>query len=248
MAGFLVNVYPGWMVMLSRGNKYIIVILVSLFFSCIRKETEKHDSASISKTLIGLKAYNTIYYQIIDSMNHFAANKLRSYEAEYTYSYKIDSLICFNKDTNRFITCRHLYVNIPGATADDLQFILGEKINNHWYIFKSASIAIPRSMIKSHPQNIPLSYSQLHQIALKEVYGGYLKPNGEINEDWFTSHFEGPGWGDFENQESSLKFLNTTEKFTDRRKFFEAIHLQSVKNNWASRDTTQPIIQLHSNL
>jgi len=80
------------------------------------------------------------------------------------------------------------------------------------------------------------------------VYGGYLNEKGEINEAWFTSLFEGPGWGDFENQESSLKFLNVTEKFTDKRNFFEAIHLQSVKNNWASRDTTKPIISLQRSL
>ena len=52
-----------------------------------------------------------------------------------------------------------------------------------------------------------------------------------------VQRFEGPGWGNFENQESADKFLNLNGKrFNNKRKFFEAIHLQSVKNNWNGFD------------
>lgn len=230
--------------MLNQGNKYLIIGTILFLFSCTDKQPEKKDFTPIYNSIIQSSECRKIYDQITDSVKHFVINKLPNYEAEYTYSYKIDSLICFNNDTSRLICCRHLYVNIPNAIADDLQFILGEKINHHWYFFKSASIAIPREMVEGQNINTPLSYTQLHEIALKEVYGGYLNEKGEINEKWFTSSFEGPGWGDFQNQESTLKYLNLSDKFTDKRSFFEAIHLQSVRNNWASRDTTKAIIPL----
>lgn len=233
--------------MLNQGIK---VILIALFiflttYSC-NLDTKKN---LFLNEIVKQFNYKEIYEMAHDSLKLFQLNKRDHYSFLSCGNWYLDSLFCFDKDNKRLISAI-LYTNsnTKEATHDGINFYLGEKINGFWFFLATASIHIPREMVNGHDIHKPLSYQQLHQIALKEVYGGYLKPNGEINEDWFTSHFEGPGWGDFENQESSLKFLNTTEKFTDRRKFFEAIHLQSVKNNWASRDTTQPIIQLHSNL
>lgn len=187
--------------MLNHVKLYLHFIVIIIFGSCSDSINEKITYFDVSKN--SYKEYFLVLNQLNDSVKMFVLNKFKNYEAEYTYQYKIDSLICFNNSGNRFIGCRHLYVNIPNAIADDLQIILGEKINNNWYFLKTSSISIPRSMVKDHPENKPLSYSQLHEIALKEVYGGYLNKNGEINEAWFTSHFEGPGWGDFEHQENS---------------------------------------------
>ena len=142
----------------------------------------------------------------------------------------IDSLLCFNTKGDRLISAK-LMQQLNNDVADGIDFMYGEKINNKWYFFSGAYITIPRNMLKDHPINKPLSYQQLHQIALKEVYGGYLKSNGEINEAWFTSQFEGPGWGDFNNQ-PSLDFILKGKRFTNKKEFFEYAHLTVVKANW----------------
>jgi hypothetical protein len=146
-------------------------------------------------------------------------------EAEGIYQYCLDSLFAFNTKGDRFITCRHLYVNIPKASADELKFYFGEKIQGRWYFFPGASIVIPRSMVKGHDASKPLSYQQLHQIALKEVYSGYLDSFGNINEDWFIKHFENVGMcADCKTREDFQKSI-----------------LEGVAAQWANRDTTQPI-------
>ncbi len=100
-------------------------------------------------------------------------------------------------------------------------------------------------MVKNHPTNTPLSYQQLHEIALKEVFGGYLKQDGNINEEWFTSHFESNGWGDFNHQEYDDWCLKG-KRYTDLKEYYIACHLCKVKSNWANRDTTRSIIKLNN--
>jgi hypothetical protein len=78
-------------------------------------------------------------------------------------------------------------------------------------------------MVAGHPENQPLSYQQLHEIALKEVYSGYLDAMGNINEDWFKMHFENVGM---------CADCKTSEDF---KKNF----LEGAKALWANRDTTK---------
>ncbi len=235
MDGYLQNVCRAWMVMFGQGKAYYYLLLVGIS-SCNLFE-KKEEITSIEKIAVSQMTkidHDSLYNKITDTLTYWVASSLGSVEAEKIYSYKIDSLICLNTDKTRLICARHLYVNVINSNSDDLQFLFGERIMNKWYFFKGPSIVIPREMVPNHPLNKPLNYQQLHQIALKEVYGGYLKADGTINENYFTSQFEDSGWGNFDNQAYSLKYLGLkpNEKFTDKRKFFEAIHLQSVKNNW----------------
>lgn len=229
MDGFLLNVNPEWMDMLNLDKKIIYILFTLLFVRCdnIEHKTNEYEK---SIEIIGKKEYKSIYTDLQDSINLWVTNRISSYDAEVIYPFKIDSLLCFNSNKNRFISCRHLYIDIPNATSDDLRFVYGEKINDRWYFFKGASIVIPRSIVKNQPINKPLSYQQLHIIALKEIYRGYLKNNGEINEAWFTSHFENAGW---------CGTCKTTEDFQKSR-------LENVKTLWLQRDTSQPIKQLPS--
>ncbi len=212
------------------------------FVSCCFANSNDNDSKKSTKDyslktdqIVNLKDRLLIYENFKDSVQLWSSHKLGLYTFDkVNFDYYVDSLLCFNKNGDRFVGCIIQYTLIKNAPSDGLIFGYGEKIEGAWYFFRGAAIVIPRSMVKGHPINQPLSYAQLHQIALKEVYGGYLKSDGSMNEAWFTSHFEDIGWGDFNDQTSSLKYLGLkpNEKFTDKRKFFEAIHLQSVKNNW----------------
>ncbi len=213
--------------MLNQGIKVFSLIVLIFLFKCVNKKEEpKFPSICSSNFNYNLRNH------IIDSINLWKINSIEPYEYLEKKKWFIDSILAFNNDTSRFI-CAYLYDNNDNTTSlnDGMCFFYGEKISNKWFFFKGAGIIIPRSMIKNQPTNIPLTYQQLHQIALKEIYGGYLNSKGEVNEDWFTSHFEGPGWGDFNNQAAS-DFILKGKRFTNKKDFFEFGHLTVVKANW----------------
>ena len=226
-------------------DKKQIVILFLLIFGCVQKIDKETSFKKNSLSVISRSDQNKFISEISDTLKIWELNsigKLKSVKGEF--SIRLDSLLCFNFTGTRFITCIHTYIEREGPKSDGLVCFYGEKINNKWYYFSGNSFVISRATFNDQDINKPLSYQQLHQAALKNIYSGYLK-NGQINEDWFTEHFEGIGWGDFQHQETSDEYLGLKGKrFTNRREFFEAIHLQSVKNNWVARDTTQPLVPL----
>ncbi len=218
------------------GKEIKICIFSSLFFiglftSCESRKRNDDGSSfyNASSSIIGLNDYTEIFKKANDSLGVFYKYNLPAYNFLNSGSWYIDSLICFNKGKNRFISCI-LYTtsNFKDSNHDGIQYFYGEAINNKWYFFKGNNIHIPREIVKGHDVHSPLPYKQLHQIALKEVFGGYLKNNGEINEEWFTSHFENVGW---------CGTCKTTEDFQKSR-------LENVKTLWLQRDTSQPIKQL----
>ena len=213
--------------------KNILLIIVFHFVSCNTNNISEVLFLEKSKEVISENGYKEIYNSMSDTLKKWCINKLPSVLGERMWGYYLDSLVCFNSQKNRLITSILVPCKDKKCVQDEIKFLFGEKIHGLWYLFRGPSITIPREMVSNHPIHQPLSYQQLHQIALKEVYGGYLTKNGEINEAWFTSYFEGPDWGDFNDQKSSEKFLNLNGKrFNNKREFFEAIRLQSIKNNW----------------
>src|SRR5687767_11025254 len=119
------------MLNLDRTKFAIIGLLIVGCNFIHNSDTDRY--AAISKGIVGEKEYHLVYGMLIDTVDMWVLNKLHSLEAETIYPYKIDSLLCFNKTGDRFITCRHLYVNVPDATSDELRFYYGEKINSKWY-------------------------------------------------------------------------------------------------------------------
>jgi len=217
--------------MLNHVKLFLLIFFLIITTRCVNDRIEKnmHDiflQKSIS--VVGEKEYFNIYNKLKDSLDLWVLNNLRSFEAEATYDYQIDSLICFNPKADRFFSCIHIFGNQFDSKADDLHWFYGEKIKSLWYFFAAETTVIPREMIKGQDIKKPLSYLQLHQMALKEVYSGYLKSNGEINEEWFKSRFENVGW---------CSKCKTTEDF-------QQAHLRNVRTLWLQRDTTQPIKQL----
>jgi len=206
------------------------LLFITLFQSCgetvINNNTKIID---IARRECEVQNCDSIYNIASDSLKLWILNKLGTYTFEVgKFEYQLDSLLCINNKKNRLITCLLEKVIVKGADSDGLIFFYGEKINNKWYFFKGSSIVISRKMIKNDSLETSLSYKQLHQIALKEVYNGYLKDNGKINEEWFTSHFENVGW---------CSTCKTTEDFQKSR-------LEDVRTLWLQRDTSLPIKQL----
>lgn len=215
-------------------------ILILIISACQNQTIDNFKNHSDIKS----ENYFSLYKNLEDSIDYWIRHKLPNVEAESLYPFSIDSLLCFNLENNKFITCRHIYLNEKNVSSDDLQFIYGEKIDNKWYFFKGASIVIPRVIVKSQPLNKPLSYNQLHQIALSEVYSGYLDDKGQINESWFINHFENNGWGNIKNQ-TYLDWCFNGKRYTNKKDFYVACHLCKVKANWAkiNKDSIKPLPQ-----
>jgi hypothetical protein len=219
-------------VMLNQGKIIVVAFLLFCSSSC----NNNSNNELIEKTInqIGKNNYNAIYLNAVDSIISWANNNLGYYQ--YCGKSKncfLDSLLCFNSNNTRLIGAILKQQLITSSVGDDIDYFYGEKINGYWYFFSGPNLFVLRKNIENQNTQTPLTYLQLHGIALTEIFSAYLTENGEINEAWFDAHFEGPGWGDFENQASADNFLNLKGKrFNKKRKFFEAIHLQSVKNNW----------------
>lgn len=218
--------------MLNQGKIIVVAFLLLYSTSCNNNSNNEIKRKTIKQ--IGKNNYNAIYLNAVDSIISWSNNNLGYYQ--YCGKSKncfLDSLLCFNSNSTRLIGAILKQQLITSSIGDDIDYFYGEKINNNWYFFSGPNLFVLRENIPNQNIQTPLSYEQLHDIALTEIFSAYLTKNGEINEAWFDSHFEGPGWGNFKNQESADDFLNLNgRRFIDKRKFFEAIHLQSVKNNW----------------
>src|SRR5690606_20252584 len=82
----------------------------------------------------------------------------------------------------------------------------GVNINGKWYFFKGPFIVLFRENYQKDVHT-SLSFEKLHEIAMENVFRGYLKKKDkgffgnifgktewEVNENWFKSHFESVGW------------------------------------------------------
>lgn len=217
--------------MLNHG-RVLIFLAVFVLNACSSTSTHPQvDPKKIAMQTVGDANYALIYVSTSDSVKTWALNQLGLNNfKEGQYEYQIDSLLSFDKTGNRLVTCI-LVRTLSANSLDGLIYLYGEKINNMWYFLRGESIIIPRSIVKNHDASKPLSYTQLHEIALKEVYAPYLDASGNINEGWFKQCFENVGW---------CADCKTSEDF--RKSFYESAMAQ-----WANRDTMQPIKRLEKN-
>lgn len=225
--------------MLSPDKIHFKNLFIYLISSC--SDNMKDIQHEKSLFVVGKQKYYMIYNAASDSIKIWNVNNVGNYSVRYNQNYILDSLLCFNTDSSRFISAIHRYRNIP-SPSDELLIFCGEKINSFWYFFGGgASVTLPRTFYQDNNKT-PLSYQQLHQIALKEVYSGYLKSNGEINEAWFTSQFEGPGWVNWNDSQEKIN--------SHTRKDYEQFHLKVIRNNWngVNKDSIKKLPTKNNNL
>jgi len=166
----------------------------------------------ISKGNSGVE-YLLVLQEANDSLNFWIKNKIHN-------PYQLDSLICFNRNNDKLV----------GAllSEDGIKFFYGVKIKNRWYFFDGATIVLLKEF---YPNDAwPLSYNKLHEIAMKEVFSGYLikdeKGNWVINDKFFEYHFKGSGWG--------CGHLNEKGQWVDTcsDKQFEQLYLNNAESVW----------------
>ena len=116
---------------------------------------------------------------------------------------------------------------------DDVEYLYGAKIKGCWYFFRGGgTMAILR---KNYQKDIrsPLSFEKLHELAMNNMFRGYIKKNAagkwEINDAFFAAHFEDVGWGDFERYQDTVV---NGKRFDNKKEYFENIYMGVVKGNW----------------
>jgi hypothetical protein len=167
--------------MLLRENKknfcIAILLIAVLFYSCIDKTKKMNENGNlycnISSQSASMETYKEVHIQIQDSLNDWCHNKLQAYAELWYYDYKIDPLICFNKESNKLVGALLLPCTKVDCSQDDIRFFYGYKIKGKWYFFSGATIVLLREMYQKDTHT-PLSFSKLHEIAMKEVFAGYL--------------------------------------------------------------------------
>jgi hypothetical protein len=205
------------MVMLHRGKSIFLLFLCSLIFIACHRNRNKNEELSIhaqriinnSENIIGRNNYFILYNSMNDSIQNWIKNKLGNYSYwNSLIKYHLDSVLCINKDKDKLVTAILLRYEGEFGVQDDIHFFYGIKIKDKWYYFEGADITLPREMYQKGIHT-PLSFAKLHEIAMKEVFGGYLikkkKDVGffknifspeyeyEINDEWFDSHFKNEG-------------------------------------------------------
>jgi hypothetical protein len=208
----------------------IIVFVLSIFivFSC-NTQSDTNIAKTVSIDKIGYENYMKIYKSANDSINCWRNNYLKGFIKTKYDNWKLDSLMCFNQDKDKFISAILIQSSFfKSAVQDDIWYFYGVKIKGKWYFFQGSSVVLPREMYQENT-NIPLSFEKLHEIAMKQIYGGYLKPKGflglggyEINEDFFR---------DIEVRDAYNYPFTTQESW-------EESWLRLMRENWAKKDTT----------
>ena len=100
-------------------------------------------------------------------------------------------------------------------------------------------------ILREHYQkdiHTPVSFEKLHELAMNNMFRGYVKKNNygvwEINEAFFTAHFEGVNWGDF-NQQTHEDTVAYGKRFTNKREYFESIYLDVAKGIWIKEEKSE---------
>ena len=212
--------------MLKKENKKIIFfLLVHLLFSaCSNQKSNEVSFKEKSQNIIGVNSYDSVYKMACDSIGVWTSNNLGYYQYFNNLNkYKLDSLLCFNKEGNKFISGLLIQHMDSEANSDGAWFFYGVKVRDSWLFFDGPSIVLPRDYYQKDIHT-PLSFEKLHEIAMKEVYGGYLN-GGKINEHFFERI---PNKNGLNEGYGSCFDCKTEDEY----------YLYLVKDNWTKRDTS----------
>lgn len=169
--------------------------------------TEKDYLNKTTQTLGSKENYLKLYDQMSDTISSWYSNNLlpdtskdESTEFKLLISkYKVDSLYVINSAKDKILgTILHTGISEAKIWSDEILEFFGAKINGKWYFWTAGATPIVRESFKGHDPRKPLSYVQMHEGSLGSV-GGYLKPNGAINDAWFEAKFRG-GYTRFEDR------------------------------------------------
>lgn len=211
-----------------------ILLIISFLFSC-NPNKKKDDSHSTKMVIdfvaseIGEYEYWKIYGMMCDSISSWEKNELRSWKIDKsTVEFQVDSVLCINKKLDKVIAAHLGRQLLSSGTLDGIAYLYGVKIKGQWYFFSGPTLYVPRD---KENLRTPTSFTKLHEIAMDNIFKGYLKKNKEsgeweINEGFFADLTGNAGCADCKTQAQ-----------------WDSTYLATVRENWKNRDTTnyQPL-------
>jgi hypothetical protein len=228
-----------------KKDSALIIIAVMLLYSCNHNKEERamriKDSNEYKESVkkIGITTYIKVYQSLMDSALIWEKNNSKCWRnCHLNVDVKFDSLLCFNSDSNKFVTA---LLEQNDNVMDGLDFYYGVKINSKWYFFPGAKIYLPR---KNYQKDIrtPLSFAKLHEIAMREVFSGYLiEKKTKKDMGWWKNTFAPKYSYSYEINESF--FEGMANKNQSGRGYgscfdcqtFEDYVLYLVRKNWEKR-------------
>ncbi|SDY34240.1 hypothetical protein SAMN05444397_101392 [Flavobacterium aquidurense] len=246
--------------MSNNVNKIFIIVLGLLcFLSCKdeKKEIQKKASLYYEKSISASDndTYNRVYANATDSINSWINNKLKGYANQRLNagSWRLDSLICFNSKADKCILALLTQaVFWKDTDHDNMDFFYGIKIKNKWYFFQGAGISLPREFYQKDTTK-PLSFQIMHEIAMKEIFRGYLKKKDkgfwgnlfgktewEINDRFFLE-LDKPRLP-FETRKTapsyySCRDINNKKEYVECSLKYEALSVWNEDSTSISKDT-----------
>jgi len=210
--------------------KYIgfIVLILTIIISC---KNILNDSSNlgeeifkISTSKLGEQRYKQILQMANDSISSWKSNNLGGWRGDpKSGEALLDTIFCINNGLNKVVMANLGRVFPIDAKLDAIGFFYGVKIKEEWYFFGGPTAYIPRD---EDSLNSPTSFTKLHEIAMDNIFSGYLKKNKEtgeweINDAFFAALTGNGGCADCKTQAQ-----------------WDSTYLATVRENWNHRDTT----------
>ncbi|MFN4957186.1 MAG: hypothetical protein ACK50M_07370 [Cyclobacteriaceae bacterium] len=221
--------------MSNLGTKSLIFILALLGCTHSKENLKKRkEYIEFAMKEVGTKDYLQVYSSLNDSIRTWSQNRLGYYRyLGYSKHYEIDSLICFNNEKDKIIGALLMQQLLTEGVQDDIKFLYGVKLNDLWHFYSGPIVVLPREYYQKDIHT-PLSWEKLHELAMTEIFSGYLRRDAagqwQINDHFFDDIIPknepvARGYGEcFE--------CNTEEEYV----------LYRVRKNWRERDTISQVL------
>lgn len=237
MIGFLT--YQKMKEMLKHVIKLLLLVLSILLISCKKELTVQQQKDelikkrnlyfSYSKKLIGDKQYYTIYKKANDTIVNWVSNNLKGYQWK---TYPLDSLLCFNSEKNKFFGAILRRCEEEGCVQDYIVNFYGAKVKGQWYYFRGPLLVLPREYYQENIHK-PLSLALMKQIAIEEIFSGYLIEIPSNNTSNSVKY-------KINNREFiDMEARNRDGTFGQYSKTFEDEVLRAVNDNWKEKIDSQ---------
>ncbi len=188
--------------MSNKGSNYLIWHLVLIcLISCTNKSNETSKQRilyqQVSMQVVSYKTYHYVFNHAKDSINSWISQNLTEYLYEKNNGWFLDSLVCFNNKADKCVMAIGIRDTLfKPAVNDEIRFFYGVKIQDDWVFFDGAGIILFREYYQKDIHT-PLSFEKIKEIAMKNIYSGYLKRD-EIGkwviDDEFFSDLTSKAW------------------------------------------------------